>query len=187
MNKLLSFIFIAFLLSTVSSAKAQQGMNTLPKFSVGVGYFGEMLAHPGLTFFSEVASKKTQNQFLVRFNLIGYRHIGHTQNLLVLPEFIFRRNTENLAYVEASVGTGALYQKADSKVIEYNQGFFTEVKRGWFHFTPSFGLRYGHVLQLNKGKTIVPSVGMRLYYLTQFNDTSLMRAALDISVAYKIK
>lgn len=185
MSKLISFIFIVIVLTFASSAKAQ--VNTLPKFSVGVGCFGEMLAHPGVALFSEVASKKTQNQFLVRFNLIGYRHKGHTQNLYILPEFIFRRNTEKLAFVEASIGTGALYQKADTKVVEYNQGFFTEVKRGWFYFTPSFGLRYGRTLQLNKGKTIFPSAGLRLYYLTQFNDTNLMRAALDISVAYKIK
>lgn len=177
------FVFL-FILEEV---RAQSFEQTLPTISIGVGYFGELLAHGGMVVYGEYSFNKAQNQFLTRVNIVNYRHKGHTKNLMVLPEIIYRRHTKNLNYWEAAFGLGSLYQKADSQVYEYRQGKFVKKNTGWLYFTPSLGVRYGHTFELNDGNLLTPNLGARVYYQYPFNDFWLLRAAVDFSVSYQIK
>ncbi len=181
---LLSLIF-TFLLST--KVKGQISYDDLPGISIGVGYFGELITHPGLVIYGEVALNKGRNQLLTRLNLINYRHKGHTRNHLLLPEIIFRRNTKKLNHWEASIGLGTLYQKADSRVYEFEEGAFIRKNSGWFYFAPSLGVRYGRTISLSNGNILTPNIGGRLFYQYPFNDFWLLRTAIDLSVSYQIK
>ncbi len=180
----LAFILAVFF---VIKTKAQTELNSIPQISIGIGYFGELLTHPGIVLFSEIALNKTKNQLVARINFIGYRHKGHTRNYFVLPEIIYRRNTKKLNYWEASLGTGLLYQLADSPVYKYRQGAFIKKKSGWFHFAPSFGIRYGKNFSLDNGDFLTPSIGGRMFYQYPFNDMWLLRTGFDLSVSYQIK
>ena len=177
---------LSLLLGTLST-KGQTNFEHLPSISIGVGYFGEQLTHPGVVVFGEFALNKAQNQFLARLNVMGYRHRGHTASLMVLPELLFRRNTKNFHYWEASLGLGALSQWADRKVLAYEQGQFVERRSGWVYFAPSFGLRYGHSFRLGNGHLLTPNIGGRVFLQYPFNNFWLFRAALDLSISYQLK
>ena len=186
-NYLPTLIFVVGALVFSTNANAQQTFENFPQFTVGIGYFGELLTHPGVVIFGEYGLNKAQNQYLVRLNLAYYRHKNHTQNYLLLPELIYRRNTQKLNYWEASLGLGGLFQKADRPVYAFDQGAFNIEKSGWIYFVPSLGIRYGNSFQLKNGKSLIPSLGGRIYYQYPFNSQWLLRTAFDLSLAYQIK
>ena len=188
MNHRIIAFFLLLTLSTVKQeAWSQAAYDELPSVSIGIGYFGELFTHPGFVVFGEFGINKAQNQLLARMNLIGYRHKGHTQNFIFLPELVYRRNTKNLNYWEASLGTGVMNQRADALVYEFSEGNFTRDNSGWIYFVPSLGIRYGRSFTLSNGDMLIPSVGTRLFYQYPFNDFWLQRVALDLSVSYQIK
>lgn len=166
---------------------AQTSEAELPRLSVGVGYFGELLTHGGWVVFGELSLNESQNQLLTRVNFINYRHKGHTKNFSLFPELVLRRNTAKGNYWEGAIGAGALYQKADSRIYEYEEERFDEKKSGWFYFMPSLGLRYGRTIQLSNGNLLTPNLGARAFYQYPFNDFWLFRTAVDLSISYQIK
>lgn len=184
-----SFILIAFELSVLpfQNTSAQISYDHLPSISIGVGYVGELLTHPGLVVYSEVAINKGRNQLLGRLNYMHYRHRAHTRSHLLLPELTVRRHTRGSSFWEAAIGLGALAQWADAPVREYDQGEFGERRSGWLYAAPSMGIRYGRPIILNNGQTLTPNIGGRFFYQYPFNDFFLLRTAVDLSVSYQIK
>jgi len=185
LNRALVFSVLALL--TIKTATAQIADESLPSITIGVGYFGELITHPGFVVFGEMALNKHQSQLAARLNLAHFRHRGHTRSFLLLPEFIFRRNTRSCNFWEASLGAGATYQRADSRALEYENGDFVERQSGWLYFTPSVGARFGRHIYLNNGRALSPSIGGKFFYQYPFNDFWLSRTAVDVSISYQLK
>lgn len=180
-------VFICIILVVqVLSLKAQFREELLPTFSVGVGYSGELFTHAGFTFFGEYALTSSQNQMLTRISVIRYRHKYHTKNWMLLPEFVFRRNTKKMNFIECSIGPGWLYQVADSRVMEYNVNQYSETKKGWSFFTPSIAFRGGKSFYLKNNHLIVPSLGIRVFGQYPFNDDVLWKSMFDFSISYNL-
>lgn len=168
------------------NSKAQFQQEQLARFSIGVGYFGELLTHPGLVFFGEYAIAQSQNQLLTRLNVMHYRHKAHTKNWMLTPEIIYRRNTDNMNFFELALGIGCLNQHADSKVLLYTENGFEESTQGWNYFVPSLAIRAGKRLSF-KINQISPFVGLRTFCLYPFNNDALWRFAFDFGIDYKLK
>ncbi len=181
------FFPLLLVLLSLRPASAQAPYEELPSISIGIGYFGELATRPGVVVFGEMALTKGKNQLATRLNLAYYRHRGHTRNWLLLPEFLFRRNTKKRNIWEVAIGAGTLRQRADSRVLEYQQGEFVERRSGWFHFTPSLGFRYGRNITLANDNLLAPSIGGRFFYQYPFNDFWLPKVAIDLSVAYQLR
>ncbi len=184
-KRIFALIFIGALSISKGVIKAQTNKE-LPSISIGVGYYGDQITHPGLLIFGEVGLNK-QNWLLGRVNVTGYRHKGHSRNILILPELLVRTYTENTNYWEASLGSGLLYQRSDSPIYELEEDEFVQKNTGYVYFNPSFGIRYGNTIQLKDQRVLTPSLGARISYQYPFNNFWLLNAALDLSIAYKFK
>ncbi len=176
---------LVLLLGICYHTVAQDQDASNPQVSLGVGYFGELFTHPGISLFGEVDLPEIS--WLVRSSLVYYRHAGHTHNGLLLPELAWRKQVFRQSFMEVSAGAGVLFQRPDAPVWAYAEdGSFQEVA-GWrAYFSPAIGARIGRSLSLSGGQELLPSLGGRLFSLYPFNDMWLMRGAIDISLSVKI-
>jgi len=179
-------ILISFLLLTELKAQ-ENNYNNLPDISIGAGYFGELLTHPGFNLNSEFALNKDKIQMLARISLINYKHNYHTKTWMLMQEVLLRKNTKNFNYWETSLGTAYIYQKAEASLYEYNNSEFSESNSGRFSIAPTFGIRYGYSIKLPNGGMIIPNIGGRVSYQYPLDDFNLFRAAIDFSTSYKLK
>lgn len=179
-------LLVAFICLFSLNTKAQFQLEQLPVISIGVGYFGELLTHPGFVIFGEYAITQSQNQLLTRLNVNHYRHKAHTKNWMITPEIIYRRNTDKMNFFELALGLGGLNQHADSKVLVYSEDGFEESTKGWNYFAPSLAVKTGKYLNY-KNTQIAPFVGFRTFGLNPFNSDTLWRFAFDLGISYKFK
>lgn len=180
-----AFVFVLFLLSVNGMAQIEE--ERLPTLSVGTGYFGELITHPGIILFGEYALNASQNQYLTRVNIINYRHKAHSINRMITPELVFRRNTQKYIFIELALGCGWLFQKPDTRVLEYKNGNFEETSKGWNYLAPSLAIRAGKSFLLSNNHSLTPSIGLRGYYQYPFNDAWIIRTAIDFSLSYSLK
>jgi len=184
----LAFILILISFLSITELKGQENdYSSLPKISIGIGYFGELLTQPGFNLHSEFALNKDEIQMLNRLSIINYKHQYRTKNWILLHELILRKNTENFNYWETSLGTAYLYQRADAALNEYDNSESFQSNSGGLHLAPTFGIRYGYTIKLPNGNMITPNIGGRVSYQYPFNDNGLFRAAVDFSTSYQLK
>jgi len=186
-NRIFIMLVLVFSCLFIHKTQAQENYENLKSKSFGVGYFGDLYSHSGYLVFGEVTLNKRQNQLLAKVNFINYRYIGYTQNYWLLPELVFRRNTNEPYYREFSIGVGVLYQEADRKVNEYYLEEFLEKNSGYLLFASSLTARYGLNLNFKNGTALIPNIGIRVFYLHPFNDLWLLKTVVDLSVSYQIK
>jgi len=181
---LFAFVFSCLFLYDV---QAQENYEYLQSQSFGVGYFGDLYSHTGYLVFGEVALNKRENQLLAKVSFINYTYIGYTENYWLLPELVFRRNTNEPYYREFSIGAGVLHQAADSKMNDDNLEEFIENNSGYLLFAPSITARYGFNFDFKNGAALVPNIGIRVFYLHPFDDLWLLKSVVDLSLSYKLK
>jgi len=184
-------IYIIIGLSTMlmlsNKAEAQFEYEQLPSISIGIGYFGELLLHPGFNLNSEFALNKAEVQLLARLKLANYKHKYYTKNWMFIQELVLRKNTKNFNYWETALGTTYIHQRPDATAYEYNNTEIIENNDGVLSIAPTLGIRYGYTIILPNGNIFAPNIGGRIFYQYPFNDVDLFRAAIDVSASYKIK
>ena len=166
---------------------AQQSISSPPPFSMGIGYWGGAITHPGILLFGELSLREGSNQLAIKFNLVRYRHRQHTLNHLILPELILRRVTVKNHVWEASLGGGMLIQQPDRPTYSRESGTWQEAQSIRLYIAPALGFRYGYRILLPNQRILTPSVGVKFFYQYPFNDFWLPGGSVDLSIAYQIR
>lgn len=104
-------------------------------------------------------------------------------NLVVLPEYLFRKTKKKGRFFEAAAGGGWMYQKPDRMIILYDNGSFTETNRGWSYIAPTILLGGGKKIQKGALKETAFSVGLRWFGQYPFNGFLMHHFALEGRVA----
>lgn len=156
---------------------------TTSPITIGVGYFGETITKAGAIVAVGKQISRSSDLHHIRLNTAFYKHPGYNSNLLVLPEYLFRKTSTKGRFFEASAGGGWMYQKPDRTIILYDDGSFTETNRGWSYIAPTILLGGGKKIQKGVLKETVFSVGLRWFGQYPFNGFLMHHFALEGKVA----
>lgn len=143
------------------------------------GYFGETITRPGAIVAVRKQISKSTDLHHIRVNIAFYNHPGYNNNLLVLPEYLFRKTKRKGRFFELSAGGGWMYQKPDRPIIVYNNGSFTETNRGWSYLAPTIQLAAGKKVQSGALKATAFSAGLRWFGQYPFNGFLMHHFALE--------
>ncbi len=183
-NQLL--ILISLLLGFVN-LQGQVDQAQLPQRSIGVGYFGEFLNHPGfvLSYDHSVAKFPTDNQLLIRMNAIYYWHKTNKHNFLIFPELVYREVGSSGFYGDLIGGIGWINRNPAENSTTYRSS--QRERNSWHYLTASFGVAVGKIQTLNNGNLLLASIGVKGIYQYPFKEAWIISPILFAQVHYQLK
>jgi len=142
------------------------------KIKAGGAYWGEMITHPGISFFFDFPLAEndfTSTSFRIRTG--GYIHRTYSQNLFIAPEILYRIYLPSDFYLELEGGGGYLFSRPDTDVYQYDMstGTFSKTISGFHYFMPIAGINAGRSLVLGD-KEIDIFGGLKAFAAYPFNN-----------------
>lgn len=156
-----------------------QGQDAGTPVIIDAGYFGETLTRAGAIVAVQKAVSKKNDLHHLRLNVAYYRHWGYNNNLVILPEYVFRKTGVNGLFFEASGGGGWMYQVPDRPVILYEEGVFSETRKGWSYVAPTIQIGGGKKILQGTLEGFAFSAGLRWFGQYPFNDFLMHHLALE--------
>ena len=198
MRRIITVVSVAIIIQSLQAQEARSPVTTAPSpiaadssptappasaITFESGYFGETITRPGAIVAVQKPISKTNGLHHIRLNIAFYKHPGYNNNLVVLPEYLFRKTKKKGRFFEAAAGGGWMYQKPDRMIILYDNGSFTETNRGWSYIAPTILLGGGKKIQKGALKETAFSVGLRWFGQYPFNGFLMHHFALEGRVA----
>jgi hypothetical protein len=192
--------FMQVLCAQDQASLGQHGPEQLPGFSIpssperspectltlDAGYFGETITKPGILIAAHKQISKRNDLHHLRLNIAFYKHTGYNNNLVVLPEYLFRKTGERGFFFEAAAGVGWMYQEPDRLIIEYDNGSFTETNTGWSYLAPTIQMGAGKKVREGAWEGVAFSAGLRWFGQFPFNDFLMHHLALECRISVPV-
>lgn len=187
MRRIITVVSVAIIIQSLQAQEVRSPGTTAPSsitttsspIAFEAGYFGETITRPGAIVGVQKRISKTTDLHHIRLNIACYKHPGYNNNLLVLPEYLFRKTKKRGRFFEISAGGGWMYQKPDRTIILYDNGSFTETNRGWSYIAPTIQLAAGKKIQSGALKDVAFSAGLRWFGQYPFNGFLMHHFALE--------
>ncbi len=164
-----------------------QGQDKSSSIAFDAGYFGESITKAGAIASLQTRITAKNDLHHLRLNIAFYKHSGYNNNLLVFPEYVFRTNGKKGRFFETSAGSGWMYQQPDHPVIQYENGTFSETKRGWHYAAPTILIGGGKQILTGFLEGLAYSVGMRWFGQYPFNDFLMHHLVLECRVSVPLE
>ena len=205
-NRFIKPVLFLFTLMGFKPLAAQD--YSIPKLQASMGYFGELITHPGVklginyTIKQKSKIKKTEKQiyskikksekqinkgWLLGANATFYRH-KFNHKAMMFTGFIGRQRIGNTGFLmQLNFETGYMASFLDGEAYEWDGSTFQTAKKGSSHlvfgFNGGIGWDFGKRTSLPATFSLVP----HLYIQAPYNTLFLPRTALAIQVTYKLK
>ena len=181
MYRIIGVVCLVFFMQGIQAQEAHSSL------SLEAGYFGETLTKAGVLAAVQKGISKENDRHRIRLNVAFYKHRGYNNNLLVLPEYVFRKSQKKGRFFEISAGGGWMYQKADKTIIEFKEGVFSETNTGYSYLAPSLQFGGGKIIQNGPLSGIALSAGLRWFGQYPFNDFLMHHLALEARIGLPLE
>lgn len=164
-----------------------QGQDRSLRISFDAGYFGESITKAGAIVSVQTRITTINDLHHLRMNIACYKHPGYNNNLLVFPEYVFRKTSKKGRFFEASAGGGWMYQQPDRPVIQYENESFSVTNNGWNYWAPTILLGGGTRILQGSLEGMAYSVGMRWFGQYPFNAFLMHHLVLECRVSVPLE
>lgn len=153
-----------------------------------IGYFGEMLAHPGLNFGIEYATPQSQkHQMLLAANIGGYVHPKNNTSLFLRGQWGQRINFKTGYFINSYIGLGYLHQfvhGGESFQVQPN-GAITKINDwGQPYFMPSIAIGNGWHFKREEKRPISFYLQPELFWKAPFNGYYLTHFSINAGLIF---
>ncbi|WP_339915837.1 hypothetical protein [Yeosuana marina] len=194
MNKIHSFLTLLFVLITCN-LQAQDKEKKLK--SISVGYFGEMITHPGFKvslsyhifqWENEKKNNKTiKKSVSINPSIGGYYHRRYQTGIVALPEFAYNRtNSKGNSF---SIGSGAGYLRTfiPNTYKVTNTGDVKKVNAGYNYFMTNVFMSFDKKLKWATKNPVHLYIKPQFMYALPNFPNGVGYFALEIGLKYSLK
>ena len=157
--------------------------------SFGLGYFGEILTHPGLVLEYEIEHPQSDRFSLIsKSNLGYYNHARNHQAIFLEGQLGLKRNLNTHWFLENAIGIGVMLPWLNAPVYKVSdQGEVQESSKSMNpDFMPSFSLGIGYDFNTGERKNAV-WLRPKIFWQYPYNTLPLPHIAMQIGYTHTFK
>lgn len=157
--------------------------------SIGAGYFGETLTHPGVVLEYEFESPQSAKYAILSRSDVGYYNHPRNHRAFFIDHHIgMRHNIGSRMFMEHAIGVGVMFPMLNAPVYKVDeQGHISESsKRLNPDFRPSVTLGLGYDLNPNEERDAI-WVRPTMFWQYPYNTLALPHVAMQFGFTHTFK